>query len=182
MSLCNVIIALTTHTILRALLQCKLFLPLHINLKIQIGILILSTHHITHDLANLNVRANEYQGLDQIRVGNSKILPIKHIRTSQISTTHPSFCLNNVLHVPDISNNLIFVHKFTNDTHTLMEFHPFLFRVKDLAMRRLLLHRLSKHGLYPFPPLSTRCVSFTNTTDTTTRTAPDHTSPCQNRS
>ena len=33
-SLCNVIIALITHTILRELLQCKLFLPLQINLKI----------------------------------------------------------------------------------------------------------------------------------------------------
>jgi hypothetical protein len=35
-----------------------------------------------------------------------------------------------------------------------MEFHSSLFRVKDLAMRRLLLQGLSKHGLYPFPPLS----------------------------
>uniref|UniRef100_A0A2N9HPM9 Retrotransposon Copia-like N-terminal domain-containing protein n=1 Tax=Fagus sylvatica TaxID=28930 RepID=A0A2N9HPM9_FAGSY len=28
-----------------------------------------ATHHLTSDLANLNVRANEYHGLDQIRVG-----------------------------------------------------------------------------------------------------------------
>ena len=47
MSFCNVIIALTTHTILRALLQCKLFLPLHINLKIQISILIPELHIIS---------------------------------------------------------------------------------------------------------------------------------------
>ena len=119
-----------------------------------------ATHHITHDLANLNVRANEYQGLDQIRVGNSKILPIKHIMTSQISTPHSSFCLNNVLYVPDISNNLISIHKFTNDTCTLKEFHPSHFCVKDLARRCLLLHGASKHGLYPFPPLSTTHAPF----------------------
>uniref|UniRef100_A0A2N9FCJ0 Reverse transcriptase Ty1/copia-type domain-containing protein n=1 Tax=Fagus sylvatica TaxID=28930 RepID=A0A2N9FCJ0_FAGSY len=31
-----------------------------------------ATHHVTHDLANLNLRANEYQGSDQIRMGLSK--------------------------------------------------------------------------------------------------------------
>ena len=119
-----------------------------------------TTHHITHDLTNLNVRADEYQGLDQIHVGNGKSLPIKHIGTSQLSTPHSFFCLNNVFHVPNISNNLISIHKFTNNTRTLMEFHPSLFCVKDLATRRLLLHELSKHGLYPFPPLSTTWAPF----------------------
>ena len=119
-----------------------------------------ATHHITHDLANLNVCANEYQGSYQIRVGNGKILPIKHIGTSQLSAPNSSFRLHNVLHVLDISNNLISVHKFTNDTRTLMEFHPSLCRVKNLATGRLLLHRPSKHGLYPFPPFSTTSAPF----------------------
>ena len=64
-----------------------------------------------------------------------------------------------MFHVPDISNNLLSIHKFTNDTRTLKEFHPSLFRVKDLATRRLLLQGPSKHGLYPFPPLSTKRLS-----------------------
>ena len=77
-----------------------------------------------------------------------------------------------MLHVPDISNNLLFVYKFNNDSRTLMEFHPSLFHVKDLATRRLLLQGPSKHGLYPFPPLSKdhsspcallgKCTSFNN--------------------
>jgi hypothetical protein len=117
------------------------------------------THHVTHDLANLNIRANEYQGSDQIRVGNGTSLPIKHIGTTQLSTPTVTFRLNNVLHVPDITNNLLSVHKFTNDTHTLMEFHPSLFCVKDLATRRPLLHGPSKHGLYPFPPFSNNHIS-----------------------
>uniref|UniRef100_A0A2N9E542 Retrotransposon Copia-like N-terminal domain-containing protein n=1 Tax=Fagus sylvatica TaxID=28930 RepID=A0A2N9E542_FAGSY len=29
-----------------------------------------ATHHLTHDLTNLNIRADEYQGSDQIRVGS----------------------------------------------------------------------------------------------------------------
>jgi hypothetical protein len=110
-----------------------------------------ATHHVTSDLANLNIRADEYQGSEQIRVGNGTSLPIHHIGTTQFSTPTTTFRLNNVLHVPDISNNLLSVHKFTNDTNTFMEFHPSLFRVKDLASRRLLLQGPSKHGLYPFP-------------------------------
>jgi hypothetical protein len=89
-------------------------------------------------------------------VENGKSLPIKHIGITQLSTPTATFHLNNVLHVPDISNNLVLVHKFTNDTNTFMEFHPSLFRVKHLASRRLLLHRPSKHGLYPFPSLSNK--------------------------
>uniref|UniRef100_A0A2N9F0Q1 Uncharacterized protein n=1 Tax=Fagus sylvatica TaxID=28930 RepID=A0A2N9F0Q1_FAGSY len=110
-----------------------------------------ATHHVTSDLANLNIRADEYQGSEQIRVGNGTSLPIHHIGTTQFSTPTTTFRLNNVLHVPDISNNLLSVHRFTNDTNTFMEFHPSLFRVKDLASRRLLLQGPSKNGLYPFP-------------------------------
>jgi hypothetical protein len=60
-------------------------------------------------------------------VGNGTSLPIKHIGTTQLSTPTSTFRLNNVLHVLDISNNLLSVHKFTNDTRSLMEFHPYFF-------------------------------------------------------
>ena len=42
-----------------------------------------------------------------------------------------------------------------------MEFLPFLFHVKDLASRRLLLHKPSKHGLYPFSSSFNKVSSFT---------------------
>jgi hypothetical protein len=110
-----------------------------------------ATHHLTNDLANLNVRAEEYTGSEGIRVGNGKSLPVKHIGTTQFSTPTSTFLLNDVLHVPQISKNLISVHKFTNDTNTLMEFHPSFFNVKDLDSRKLLVQGASKDGLYPFP-------------------------------
>jgi hypothetical protein len=91
-----------------------------------------ATHHLTSDLANLNVRADEYHGPDQIRVGNGTSLPIKHIGSTQFSTPTASFLLNNVFHVPQISKNLISVHKFTKDTNTSMDFGPSCFRVQAL--------------------------------------------------
>ena len=64
--------------------------------------------------------------------------------------------MNDVLHVPQISKNLISIHKFTNDTNTFMEFHPSLFNVKDLDSRKLLVQGMSKDGLYPFPVSSNK--------------------------
>jgi hypothetical protein len=55
----------------------------------------------------------------------------QYIGTSHLFTPHNSFRLNNVLHVPNISQNLLFVQKFTTDTNTFFEFHPKFFYVKD---------------------------------------------------
>jgi hypothetical protein len=110
-----------------------------------------TTQYLTNDLANLNVCVEEYTGSKSIRVGNGKSLSVTHIGTTQFSTPNSTFLLNDVLHVPQISKNLIFVHKFTNDTNTFMEFHPSLFNVKDLDLGKLLVQGVSKDGLYPFP-------------------------------
>jgi hypothetical protein len=77
-----------------------------------------ASHHITSDLANLNLKAKEYGGFDQIRVGNGTGLSIKHIGTAQISTLYFTFQLNNVLHVPQMRKNLLSVHQFTKATKT----------------------------------------------------------------
>ena len=59
-----------------------------------------ATHHITSDLANLNMRAEEYIGLGQIKMGNGTGLDIKHIGQTKILTPTTYFPLHDVLHVP----------------------------------------------------------------------------------
>lgn len=115
-----------------------------------------STHHLTSNLANLNVRADEYHDPDQIRVGNGTSLLVKHIGSTQFSTPMNSFLLNNVLHVPQISKKLISVHKFTTDTNTSMYFRSSCFHVQALDSRKTLLCGPSKDGLYPFPLLPSK--------------------------
>jgi hypothetical protein len=110
-----------------------------------------ATHHLTADLANLNVRADEYHGQDNIRVGNGTGLPIKHVRTTHILSPSSSFQLNDVLHVPQISQNLLSIQKFTTDTNTFVELHPQFFSMKDQATGRTLVHGPSRNGLYAFP-------------------------------
>ena len=90
-----------------------------------------ATHHLIADLANLNVRADEYHVSDQIQIGNSLDLNVKHIGSTKLSTPTSSFLLHDVLHVPLITKNLISIHKFTNDSNTSIEFHLTYFIVKD---------------------------------------------------
>ena len=110
-----------------------------------------ATHHLTYDFANLNVKAEEYHGPNQIRIGNGIGLNVKHIGSTKLSTPSSSFILQDVLHVPHITKKLIYVHKFTSDTNTFIEFHPFYFFVKDRTTGRVLLRGLSRNGLYLFP-------------------------------
>ena len=110
-----------------------------------------ATHHLTADLGNLNLRADDYNGPDQIRVGNGTGLSVKHVGSTQLSHPTSPFILRDVLHVPHITKNLISVHKFTKDTNTSLDFHPYYFLVKDRVSGKVLLRGLSKNGLYIFP-------------------------------
>ena len=53
--------------------------PSDLNWYLDLG----ATHHLTVDLANLNVQANGYHGPDQIRIGNGLGLTIKHIGSTK---------------------------------------------------------------------------------------------------
>jgi hypothetical protein len=107
-------------------------------------------------LANLNIKAEDYMGTDQIRIGDGKGLSINHIGTTRLFTPHSQIDLFDILHVPHISKNLISVHKFTKDTNTFFEFHPSYFLLKDRRTGKLLLHGLNKHRLYQFFPYANK--------------------------
>jgi histone deacetylase 1/2 len=80
---------------------------------------------------------------------------ISHIGHSVLCTPHTSFNLNDILHVPSASKNLLSVHRFTLDNHVFIEFHPFFFVIKDQATRRILFRGPCYGGLYPLMPIST---------------------------
>lgn len=81
-----------------------------------------ATHHLTSDLENLDLRAEPYTGSDHVKIGNGKGLSIHHIGHTHISSPYLPFKLFDVLHVPQISKNLLSIHKFTKDTNTCLNF------------------------------------------------------------
>jgi len=89
-----------------------------------------ATHHITSDLNNLNFHYEAYDGLDEIQVGNGTRLAIKNTGTFKLS---PNF----ILHVPQITKNLLSIQKFTFDNNVYVEFHPsFVFLLRIASLRK----------------------------------------------
>ncbi|OIT30912.1 hypothetical protein A4A49_12719 [Nicotiana attenuata] len=105
-----------------------------------------ATHHVTSDMANLSLQA-DYTGNDGLAVGNGMKLPISHIGSSILSTPTRPIYLNNILHVPQISKNLLSVSEITRDNNVHMDFHPYDCYVKDLQGWKLLRGTLDD-GLY----------------------------------
>ncbi|GJY75602.1 retrovirus-related pol polyprotein from transposon TNT 1-94 [Tanacetum coccineum] len=103
--------------------------------------------HVTPDLEAMD-NSEAYYGDDALHVGNSKGLPILHIGSSKVYSPEKTFSLKNILHVPEISHNLLSVQNFCHDNDVFFEFHTSYFVVKDESTHTTLLTVLSKHGLY----------------------------------
>ncbi|KAH0652982.1 hypothetical protein KY289_030660 [Solanum tuberosum] len=56
-----------------------------------------ASHHITPDLASLH-HVEDYNGMDQVQVGNGQGLPIYHTINSTLSLPSKSLALTNILH------------------------------------------------------------------------------------
>lgn len=110
-----------------------------------------ATHHVTPNIANLSL-SESYNGNESVRVGNGKSLPIANVGNSLLHTSHKSFKLDNILHVPSITKSLLSVQKFTKDNQVFFEFHPDKFFVKDPTTKNILLQGTTDAGLYRFPP------------------------------
>ena len=82
-----------------------------------------ASHNITSDLTNLSIHF-EYDGQDEVVLGDGTGLQVANIDSTTISSLFCSLTLKKTLHVSLIHKNLIFVHKFTHDNN-VVEFHPF---------------------------------------------------------
>jgi hypothetical protein len=118
-----------------------------------------ATDHITSELDKLVVM-EKYMGQEQIHGANGGGMRITHVGQSTLFTPRRNLSLKNVLHVLSSQRNLVFIHRFTRDNHVFIEYHPYVFLVKDPLTRKVLLHGQCKGGIYPFPLLeqsTTKC-------------------------
>ena len=70
-----------------------------------------STHRLAKDHTSLS-NVHPYLGTDQVTIGNGHTLPIAHTGEKQFSYSFDQFLLQQVLHVPQLSSNLINVLNF----------------------------------------------------------------------
>ena len=65
-----------------------------------------ASHHITIDLNNLAIHS-EYDGPNEVIIGDGSILKITLVGSTTLNTQKSSFILANTLCVPSLSKNLI---------------------------------------------------------------------------
>jgi len=106
-----------------------------------------ANHHVTPDLVSMT-SSEPYLGNDHLHVSDGKGLVIFNIAHSHIQSPKHTFTLSNILHVPTIKKPLLSVQKFCLENNVFFEFHPFVFYVKDLMTKEVLLSGRSRDGLY----------------------------------
>jgi hypothetical protein len=97
-----------------------------------------ATDHLTHDLERLNVH-ERYLGKDQVQVANGAGLSISHIGNSCLASHMHSLALKNILHIPDISKNLLSVNRIVSDNDVFIKFHHHFVCVEDKATKKIIL-------------------------------------------
>lgn len=85
-----------------------------------------ATHHFTSDAQHLNLDSIPYHDLEQVSIGDGLTLSIHNTGSTQMTTSSGKFLLHNLLHVPNISRNLLSIRQFCSDNHTL-NFTPLSF-------------------------------------------------------
>jgi hypothetical protein len=73
-------------------------------------------------MAQLHVQ-ERYHGKDQVQVSNGPGLSILHVGHSRLSGPMHSLALKNIIHVPNISNNLLSVHRIVSDNDVFIKFY-----------------------------------------------------------
>ncbi|XP_070672688.1 retrovirus-related Pol polyprotein from transposon RE1 isoform X1 [Malus domestica] len=106
-----------------------------------------TTSHFTNDVANIS--STPYTGEDKVYIGDGKGLSIHHTGSSSLHTSHSSFKLRNVLHVPFMKHNLLSAYQFRKDNNCSLTLDPYGSIVKDHISGKTLLQGPVKDGFYP---------------------------------
>lgn len=97
--------------------------------------------HITSDFNNLSI-SSEYNGEDNITVGNGHSLPIPRTSCGTISPSpNSSFHLTNLLYAPNASNNLLFFYQLCVGNNCAITFDTNKFVIQDNLIGTILAPR-----------------------------------------
>jgi len=108
-----------------------------------------ANNHITTALDKLALQ-QPYQDGETVIVGNCGGLQISNTGSTLIQTPTSTLHLNNVLHCPSASTNLLSIQQFCADNNCYFQLTSSRFLVKDMQIGEIMLQGPSKAGLYPF--------------------------------
>ena len=113
-----------------------------------------ASNHLAPDSSIYSFK-HPYEGSNKVQVGNGSGMNIMHMGHSTLHSHsfNKSFILHNLLHVPGLTKNLLSVSQFAKQNHVFFEFHSDACYVKCQDSKEILLHGITKDGLYVFPDL-----------------------------
>jgi len=89
-----------------------------------------------------------YFGASLVKVGNKTLLPIKHVGHITVSTVVKPLRLTCVLHIPQLSHDLLFVRQLYCDNNCCVIFDYDSIRFKHNITGDILLHDASVGNVY----------------------------------
>ncbi|KAL4368308.1 hypothetical protein GQ457_05G024980 [Hibiscus cannabinus] len=124
----------------------------HVNLATASGSWFIdsrATHHVSPDPAAIG-HGVDYSGPGKLIVGNGVKIPISHVGQSMLLSASRPLQLTQVLHVPNITKNLLSVSKLARDNGVFVEFHAKTCMVREEGTGAVLLEGVEEDGLYRF--------------------------------
>ena len=107
--------------------------------------------HVTPDLSQLSLQSQVTSENESVTVGNGQELSVAHIGNGKLLTPSHQFRLDNILRVPGLASNLLFVHKLCLQNNAYYYFDATRFLIVDLPTGKVLYQGQSKDGVYPIP-------------------------------
>lgn len=105
-----------------------------------------ASNHMTGDSGTL-VNLKPYNGHDSVMVGIGDLLKISHPNTF-LNTTHGKMVMKQVLLVPGLKKNLLFVIHFTNYYPCKVEFSNVDVVIKDKETQNIMIQGSRRRNLY----------------------------------
>lgn len=105
---------------------------------------------MTFELINLNL-TTPFLGNGTITTASDACLGISHIGSSKLLVLRYAFELKKVLHVPKLSQHLLYIYRLCKDNKCRFVCDDIWFWIQDKITRRILLKGLCRAGLYPIP-------------------------------
>ena len=93
-------------------------------------------------------------------IADGSNLPISHTGSTSLTNSNRSFDLNDILYVPNLHKNLIYLYRLCNTNNVYVEFFPAHFQVKDLSTGVRLLQDKTNDELYEWPMTSQNTISL----------------------
>ncbi|KAI0508127.1 hypothetical protein KFK09_014261 [Dendrobium nobile] len=107
-----------------------------------------ATSHLTADQSQIH-SIKPYTGNQQITLGNGNQIPNQNSGKGILPTPSGNLQLQHLLHVPNLSFNLISIHRLTKDNNYVVLFSANEFKIQDSKTGRSLLTGPCRDGLYP---------------------------------